>query len=122
MTKAERYCDEAERLRGEATPGEWRATRYEGDPGDWFLFVEAGEEGCVCDILFLQPGGNGTQAHIVAMQNSQEALLRVVRAAEVACAEYFADENEGDSYLPGNIELREALDDLPTKSAGDDNE
>ncbi len=129
MTKTERFCDEMERLHRKATPGPWE---WYAEDASMISLITVGDplEGHVltsslCDPCHKRHGkvdgkvapfekshclmpGKPDRDHIVAMQNSQEALLRVVRAAEVVCGrcEY--------------KQLREALDALPNLTGGDD--
>lgn len=115
-TKTEQWCDEMERLRAEATPGEWEwdyiaLNSVEITDGEGQLVVEViSNDGNICAYK-----GEGLRHianfdYIVSIHNAQEALIRVVRAAEAA-------ERELD-WCPtaraiGNT-IRDALDALPT--------
>lgn len=130
MTMTEQWCDEMERLRAEATSGEWTVVCNSCnsvvvvDSYGQVVVEKISDDDDLPDTAPL--------AHIVAMHNSQEVLLRVVLAAEdfeskVGCMMRFLSEKgiflefgelltQVDPAKFAGEKLRTTLDALPTEA------
>ncbi len=108
MTPAEQYLERIERLRGEATKGEWtRDPGYTSEPA----LVLVGED--VVAKVGVDHRGTPDAALIVALKNSSEAVGRVIRAAEALEGSL----GKGLGVDRGEwLELRAALNDLPVEA------